>query len=175
MSSDPKFSDAKKLIDEFAAHLLALNDNKTIPSHWQICLKNALTPKPAKAGRKLDFFRVSETVKYLVLCAGELRSPRTKNFSPTKFKDKIAQKNRISRKTVERHMELIPEIFAMKPDTDEENIKHNLDLIIKYLDRIKSEPPELRDAIRRGIREAKNFYVHQSTRVAERQRGAKPK
>jgi hypothetical protein len=43
VSGYPEPDEAKKLIDAFAAKLLALNNGKKVPTAWRIYLKKALT------------------------------------------------------------------------------------------------------------------------------------
>lgn len=44
MNNDPKFDEAKKLIDEFAVELLKLNGGKALPPEWKDHLLKALGP-----------------------------------------------------------------------------------------------------------------------------------
>lgn len=104
MARDEKFGAAKKLIDAFAAQLLALNDGKEIPAHWVIHLKKALMPKPGKAGRKINPAQVADVVRLLTLAGEKVEQPRTKHHNPALYKDCIAEETGASRKTVERIM-----------------------------------------------------------------------
>lgn len=102
MRQSAKQKEADKLIDEFAAQLLMLNDGKAIPSQWKNRLLKALKPSPVKRGVKRDYVQVAEVVKRLALIGKEIRKPRTKHHNPAVFKDAIAQDLGISRKTVDR-------------------------------------------------------------------------
>ncbi|MSQ54906.1 MAG: hypothetical protein EXR31_06015 [Betaproteobacteria bacterium] len=118
MQADPKFDEAQKLIDEFAAQLLALNDSNAIPTPWAIYLKKALTQEARTRGRKRDYAKVAEVVKRLALVGKEVRKGRTKIHNPATIKDHIARNLGVSRKTVERIDKLRPEFMAELPKLD---------------------------------------------------------
>lgn len=132
MSHDPKFDQAKRLIDEFAAQLLELNDGKKIPSTWAICLKSALKSKPRRPGVKPDYKKIAEIVKRLTLEGKKVRQGRKKHHNPADYKDNIARDLGVSRKTVERVDEMRPHF-------------------IKEINRLDSLEPRKRRAVIDGL------------------------
>lgn len=102
MATNKKVEEAERLIDNFAAQLLALNDGKAIPRQWKNRLLKAIKPLPAKRGVKRDYEQVAKVVKQLTLVGDKVRRPRTKHFNPAIIKDTIAKAFGISRKSVER-------------------------------------------------------------------------
>lgn len=135
MDADQKQVDADRLINEFAAKLLALNGGNKIPTDWNIRLKMALTPKPKKTGRRRDYEKVANVVKQLTLAANKVRKSRTKHHNPATVKDEIAAANNIDRKTVER-------------------IDAALPVFMNELERLDSLEPKLRKAYIDGIADA---------------------
>lgn len=102
MATNKKVEEAERLIDDFAAQLLALNDGKAIPIQWKNYLLKAIKPSPAKRGVKRDYEQVTKVVKQLTLAGDKVRRSRTKHFNPAIIKDAIAKAFGISRKSVER-------------------------------------------------------------------------
>lgn len=92
MARDPKFDEARKLIEAFAERLLALNEGKKIPAHWRIYLTKALKPEPGKAGRKHNYEEVKKIVKEIFLDGDWIFQPRTKLHNPATYKRNIAAK-----------------------------------------------------------------------------------
>lgn len=107
---DPKFDQAKALIDKFAVQLLTLNGDKAIPRTWKNHLLKAIAKtKAGNPGKQRDYAQVAEVVRRLTLVGDKVRLPRTKHHNPATFKDKIAKEFGISRKTVERIDKYRPE------------------------------------------------------------------
>jgi len=135
MTAENKQRAAERLIHEFAAQLLALNDGKAIPRTWKNQLLKAIKPLPAKRGRKQDCDTVVEAVKLLALSGGDVRRARTKHHNPATVKDRIAAEVGVSRKTIER-------IDADRPE------------LMSELKRLDDLDPELRKAYIDGLSEA---------------------
>lgn len=135
MTAESKQKAAERLIDEFAAQLLALNDGKAIPRKWKNQLLKAIKPLPAKPGSKRDYGKVAKAVELLALSAGDVRQPRTKHHNPAVAKDKIASAVGVSRKTIDR-------IDADRPE------------FMSELEQLDNLSPELRKAYIDGISQA---------------------
>jgi len=132
MTAENKQKAAERLIHEFAAQLLALNDGKAIPRKWKNQLLKAIKPLPAKPGIKRDYDGVAKAVKLLALSGGDVRQPRTKHHNPAAIKDQIASDVGVSRKTIGR-------IDADRPE------------YMSELDRLDDLSPELRKAYIDGL------------------------
>lgn len=101
MATDDKQKAAERLIDEFAARLLALNDGKGIPRRWKTRLLKAIVPPPAKHGKKRDIARAIEIVKRLVLEGDKLGLEYTKGReSKSAIMERIGRDTGRSRKHV---------------------------------------------------------------------------
>jgi len=135
MTAESKQKAAERLIEEFAAELLALNDGKAIPLQWKNQLLKAIRPAPKKKGKKQDYDMVVEVVKQLALSNGDTRRPRTKHHNPAAIKDKIAKAVGVSRKTIDR-------IDADRPE------------LMSELERLDNLSPEKHKAYIDGISQA---------------------
>lgn len=132
MTKDRKDEEAKRLIEDFAAQLLALNNGKAISIQWKCRLLKAIKPAPAKRGVKRDYEQITQVVKQLTLVGDKVRQSRTKHFNPASLKDAIAKDFNISRKSVER-------IDDERPEKESE------------LGRLENLDPQLREAYIEGI------------------------
>lgn len=116
MSNDPKFDEAKQLIDKFADQLLVLNGGKAISRTWKNHLLKALRPAPKKRGRKTDYAMIAAISKEVTLNRSRLAPPdRTSKDKRGKIKKAIADKHKISLRTVERIAEQRRQFLNDKP------------------------------------------------------------
>ena len=147
MSRSPHFDAARKMIDDFAEQLLALNGGKKIPPHWSIYLEKAIRPKSEKAGRKFDLSEVKKVVRAVIRAGDGVTNQRTKHHNPAEHKDHIATETCTSRKTVERRIKDIARYFAQ-------------DSTLR---------PELREAILEGISDELATQVLGEIDIGERE------
>jgi len=133
MNDDQKFKEAKNLIDTFAEQLLALSGGRKIPLRWKNSLIKAIQPLPGKPGRKIDYEKNSEIVKYIILDLDNINAERTKNHNPTEYKDKIAKKFGISRKKVDRIRVAITKTLSGQGFLDPEMREANMDGICRAI------------------------------------------
>ncbi len=109
---DPKFDDAKKLMDAFAAQLLALNDGKAIPRQWKNYLLTAVRPAKQKRGVKADYSKIAAISKELTHARARLAAPDwIIKDKRGKAKAEIAKKVGTHQRTVEREMKARKELF----------------------------------------------------------------
>lgn len=128
MNNDPKFDEAKKLIDEFAARLLELNGRKAIPRTWtSYLLKVIRETAPQKRGVKADYQQIAAISKELTLNRNRLAAPdRTTKDKRGEIKKAIAGKYKISSRTVERIAETRRQFLDDKP-LDEKKRRAHID------------------------------------------------
>jgi hypothetical protein len=95
--------EAKKLIKEFAAKLLALNNGEAIPRQWKNALLKAIKLAPKKRGRKPDCQKIAAISKELTFNRGRLAAPdRTIKDKRGEVKKAIADSQETSIRDVER-------------------------------------------------------------------------
>jgi hypothetical protein len=100
----------RKLIDAFAAELLALNEGRAIPTPWRDYLRAALKPKSNGRGRKLadrtDIVR--DVVRHLEVLKPDGDFAPERSAKTAELKRRIAKEHGVSVDTVERVLGEIP-------------------------------------------------------------------
>lgn len=124
-------SEAKSLIDSFAAQLLALNEGEAIPRKWKNHLLKAIRPAKKRRGAKVDSERTEALAKEITLGRDTFWADRTKSTEGKKGEAKSALAHKYSCSV--RHVERVNKA------------------VCAYLTDRELPPPDLHRAVVNGI------------------------